>query len=392
MPYAVPGRADQLDDALVAIWNEVITAEFTLQRKEHGSRFVTADPDTLIGGSPADIRWFADPAVSVRCVGRSVARRLADYPVLGRQKVQDEYAEYAVDYRSDDRGRARPKRVQITTELREYWVTVAGADPEALARMAEDVLGYTPDWEELYGVADPHSLSAEERESAFIRLVAGADGQPPAGQLNRKNALFMTHPINGLDDLVYIVVFGARPHGVRQSDGARRPATRDELFSRAPDTRILACRHADPVAALSAHAAAWQGRTVAFADPLGVYIKGLDDAALSLDGAPVPEDWFRWSRGAPGLRQHLVIGPPDDDPRFLDDITVSVGAANEPLVGGFQVLALMEVGPLIAVGAPSTLADQDVVDIPARTERIDCTGDWACKEISALVKELGGNA
>jgi len=56
---------------------------------------------------------------------------------------------------------------------------------------------------------------------AFSTLVAGhgndgklvAAGVPaqPTGRLNTDNALFMTHPINGLDDLLYIVMFGAKP-------------------------------------------------------------------------------------------------------------------------------------------------------------------------------------
>src|SRR3712207_5972201 len=114
-------------------------------------------------------------------------------------------------------------------------------------------------------------------EEAFSTLVAGhgndaelaQEGIPaqPVGRLNTDNALFMTHPINGLDDLLYIVLFGARPYA-RGDVGEPQPATSEQIF-REFGVEQLACRHADPAAAMGAHGAAFNGRTVAFADPWG---------------------------------------------------------------------------------------------------------------------------
>ncbi len=386
MAHDVPGRADQLSDSLVARWNATVTEQFTELFAKHGSRFIADDPLKLSDAQGAAIHWFADPAEPVTCFDRTVARQLADWHG-GRATVQDEYAEYAIERRPDRDGRMRPKRVQVTTELREYWQTIAAADPDALADMAEDALERRPSQTELYGVEDPHNLEESQREALFARHLAGDGDGPPAGELNTANALFMTNSINGLDDLIFIVMFGAHPYVVALPDGGRRPATRDELFSLETTDEVLACRHADPVAALGAHAAAMEGRTVAFADPLGMYIQSFDEAALSLDGAALPDGWIRWGRGGEGMRQRLVVGPPDETERFLDDITVSVGAADEPLEGGFQILQLIEVGPLAVQGARSPIVDDEFVEVQAVEQAIDCTAGFVCDPIRRL-KEI----
>lgn len=382
VPYDAPGRADKLDEALVQRWNETIVSEYTRIFTEQGSRFITPDPASLEDPEDVDVKWFTDPAEPVTCLDRAGARVLADWRG-GRRTVQDEYAEYAIEQQPDADGRMRPKRVQITTELREYWQTIATADPDALAEMAEDAIGRRPSWTELYGHDDPHGLNESQRQAAFEAQLVGG-GNPPDSALNTANALFMIHRINGLDDLIGIVMLGAKPYSVRLDDGSRRPASRDEIFSLAPDTKILACRKADPVAALSASSAAFEGRAVAFRNPLGMYIKSFDDTALTLDGQALPSEWIRFGRGEEGMRQRLVVGPPDDDERFLDDITVSVGAADEPLVGGFQLLTLTEVGPLVVQGKSGTVAESEFFDVPAGTVGIDCAESFACEEILKL--------
>ena len=134
------------------------------------------------------------------------------------------------------------------------------------------------------------------------------------GRLNTDNALFMTHPINGLDDLLYIVLFGARPYA-RGDVGDLQPATREQIF-REFGVEQLACRHADPAAAMGAHGAAFDGRTVALADPLGMYISSFSEDVFVVQDNPVPEAWIRWGRGREeGFYQRLEFGPDDDDLR-----------------------------------------------------------------------------
>lgn len=290
----------------------------------------------------------------------------------------------------------RPKRVQISTELREYWVCIAMNDPNTLRDLAKGFLGSQPSWEELYGVNDPFQLSVEQREIAFSEQVAGNGndkhlvdaGVPsqPRGRLNTDNILFMTHPINGLDDLLYIVMFGARPYA-RQTPAGREKATREQIF-RAFGVEHLACRHADPSAAMGAYGAVFDGRTVAFANPLGMYILSFTKGVFIYQDQVVPNSWLRWSRGKQeGMYQRLEFGPGDNEPAFLDDIIVEVGDSQEPLIGGFQLLQQIEVGPMVVVGGSTHISDEEYSILQTSDSPIQCINADVCTLIRRLKQD-----
>lgn len=394
MAYVAPGGADTLTPSLAARWNAEIQRAFNALLPDLESRFFSIDPDTLRNPVAGSVKWFGDPAEPAFCLGSAAARTLSDWGVRGRHALHNEYCEYRTVYRTDAAGRSRPKRVQVTTELREYWVCVAAAEPERLRAMVTEVLGVEPSWEDLYG-GDPAALSEQERVLAFSRRVAGHGGDralaqagvpvQPEGPLNTENALFMTHPINGLDDLIYIVLFGAKPYA-RTTPGGKEPATREQIF-RAFGVEHLACRHADPAAAMAAHAAAYEGRTVAFQNPLGMYILGFAQNLFQFRGGPVPAEWIRWSRGEEGTYQRLVFGPGDDDDAFLDDITVSIGSSDEPVTGGFQVVQQIEVGPLILASEGGDVQPGEFVLLNQSDTPIVCRDAGVCEAIRRLKAE-----
>jgi len=60
----------------------------------------------------------------------------------------------------------------------------------------------------------------------------------------------------------------------------------------------------------------------------------------------------------------LEFGPADDDPRFLDDITLGTGPSARP-VSGYTLASLIEVGPMITVAArPRVITRVEFVEIP----------------------------
>jgi hypothetical protein len=197
----------------------------------------------------------------------------------------------------------------------------------------------------------------------------------------------MTHPINGLDDLLFIVVFGAQPYAHRGSDGGVEPAALDAIFVSVnrPD---LFCRHADPAAAAAAHSTAFAGRTIAFADPLGMYILGFNEGAFRWQGEPVPDEWVRRSRGPADACQRLVFGPGDDDDAFLDEIVEVTGAQDKPVRGGFQILQHLEVGPLAVAGRPSQMLDDEFVMLEPVDQPPDCSTARFCDRIRDLATAL----
>jgi hypothetical protein len=136
---------------------------------------------------------------------------------------------------------------------------------------------------------------------------------------------------------------------------------------------------------MAAAGAAFDGRTVAFADPMGVYIQSFASDVFFVGDEPIPTSWIRWRRGRPGMYQRLEFGPPDSDSRFLDDILVSAGASERPLTGGFDVLAHIEVGPRLLVGPKTDVGRDEYVRVRRQTTAIRCERAPVCGEISSLL-------
>ncbi|MCT7975167.1 hypothetical protein [Laspinema olomoucense] len=394
MLYDVPGRADSLSTELIQQWNQTIQEAYN-RLGNWKNRFFTLDPSSLKNPVRAPIKWFGDPAEPAFCLDEPTAKQLCDWGVPGRHILHNEYCEYRIIEKLDATGKMRPKRVQVTTELREYWACIAKFDPVAVRAMVENVLGFLPSWEALYGVSDPSKLSPRQREVAFSQLVAGhgnkqelvSAGVPeqPVGALNQDNALFMTHPINGLDDLLYIVMFGAAPYVIRTETGLKS-AIREQIF-RQYNVEALACRHADPAAAMGAQGAAMNGQTVAFDNPLGMYILSFNHPVFRYQDEAVPQEWIRFSRGEKDMYQRLEFGPSDTDEAFLDDIVVEVGSDIKPLTGGFQVLQQIEIGPIIVVGEPTPVAEDEYVILRTSSEPIRCRDAGVCDRIYQLKQQ-----
>jgi hypothetical protein len=397
MPYHAPGYADELDDELRERWNETIARAHASQNHALKSRFFTLDPDALREPRRSDaIAWPGDPGKPAFCVGEANAQALSDWGLTGRRAVQLEYCEYMVLNARDATGALRPKRVEVTTEFREYWACVAMHEPERVRAMATEVLGDEPSWEELFGVGDPHALSVAEREIAFGHTVAGhgndrrlrVAGVPaqPTGRLNMERALFMTHPINGIDDLIYVAIFGAHAYAVSERD-ARSQASGDDVFS-AFNVAHLACNHADPAIALGVYDLVFHGKQVAFANPLGMYIRMPDVDVFSYRGAPLPADWVRFSRGRPGSYQRLVFGPPDGHDAFLDDVTLTLGGSEQPLTGGYQLLRELEIGPLLLVGEADPIDECEWELLESAAAPIACDDAESCKAVRDLLQRF----
>lgn len=397
--YKSPGNADELGDDLTQKWNEEIERSYDAQADILKSRFFTLDADS-IGGTPVNaVRWFGDPAEPAFCLGPKEAEELSDWGMRGRHVLHNEYCEYVVLYQKDSAGRSRPKRVEVTTELREYWTTLAVHAPEKTRDLARSVLKTEVEFADLYGTNNPGALTERQRLIAFSTATAGhgndqaleADGVPaqPTGRVNTSRALFMTHPINGLDDLLYIVMFGAHPYARATNSGFLK-TTREQLF-REFGVEQLACRHADPAAAMGAYAAAFDGKPVAFANPLGMYITSFASSSFRYDGGSVPDEWIRFSRGDSGWYQRLEFGPGDDSSAFLDDIKVAEGANLYTLTGGFQVVARIEVGPRLLVGDPTPVQDDEYRVLTASSAPIRCSEAGVCERIKRMKDEYDAN-
>lgn len=391
--YTEPGFLESRN--LKAKWNEEINRLHDSYVPGFGSRFFEIDAAAVKdSGAPAAVKWFCDPAEPNFCQDADVAQQLSDWGLEGRQHLHNEYCEYTTIFRHDSTGRLRPKRVHFSTELQEYWQLMARHDPDQLQKSAAAILKRDVNWDELYGpgAGDPAALSPQQRSARFSELGAASRR---AGSLNNENILFMAHPINGLDDLLYIVMFGARPF-TGQQGGVPMKATREQIF-RDQGTDPLACRHADPAACMAAYEQVYAGNKIAFADPLGVYIQTFNEAVFSYKDQAIPQAWINRSRGVEleidgrktSYFQRLEFGPPDDVDVFLDDI-VDLAVASEPrLTGGYQLARQLEVGPYVKIQKLETpIAPQEYLVLTTSSEPMDCGQAAVCTRIAALKKRF----
>src|SRR5215470_2517078 len=308
-----------------------------------GLTFLQPDPSGIARQVPVPVLWSPVPRRALDCLGRAGARELCDWAppenaprpqyqkLRGGREFHTEYCEYTVVL--DAQG--RPKRVEITTELREWWLCLARHAPDRLLAEATTVLygeragSQRVRYRDLYGNLDPRrETDPMKRGAAFEAQVAGSEvGAPrvvPQGRINRDHALFMCQPINGLDDLYFILLLAARRFA-RDTPGGVTAAPLPWLFLDNPYYRDypddmaalphLYGTHADPAVARAVQLAAWDNRAFSV-DPLAAVLPRAEFAAdrlafpAGVDGAE--ERWVRWSRSAgPGLYQRLVIGPDD---------------------------------------------------------------------------------
>ncbi|WP_299443005.1 hypothetical protein [uncultured Aquimarina sp.] len=402
--YNSPGRVDNLTfeyldtkpkdkkevERLLKLWNEEIKSQYdNLDYLQ--SRFFELDFSKFPNQNGASVTWFADPAEPTFCKDISVAKRLSDWGVKGRHNLHNEYCEYSIIMRTDKTGTLRPKRVQFTTELREYWLFLAIHSPFRLKNIATSILGFEPSWQDLYGIDNPFLLTEKMRRFHFAKQTAGSGkdselknmGVPdqPIGELNTKNALFMTHPINGLDDLLYILMFGAHPYRTKK-DGEFVKAKEEQIF-REYGVEHLACRHADPAAAIGAYDNVYEGKPVGFADPIGMYIQTFKQNAFSYNDEQIPNEWVKYSRG----KQRLEFGPSDSEDIYLDDLKVEENGEDVKLTGGFQIAQLIEVGPFVLIGDQTEIQEDEYVEVKASDSEIKCNEASICDRINSLENE-----
>lgn len=321
--------------------------------------------------------WPGLPARVVRCLGREQAFEVLDVKIggvdEGRRRLQDEYVEWRTV--RDEAGQLI--RVEFTTELPESWAFLAAHAPQvALATVAAMAGEDAVDPVELFGDCDPfHSrTTARDREEAFTERMLS----PLAGPYNNGDRAIccMVHPTNTLAALVALASAAVLLRQVSDAAGTPRPCVAGHDLLPCLGDAAVAGRASDPLIAERFAALAWEGRSVAFAEPVGVYIVGMQAGRLRTpDGAVVGSDWFHFGRGAAsddGLVrwQRLTVEAPPGQPHVLGDV-VDV-ATEEPIRHGAQLAELVQIGLHLAVGPPGAIPCDDFEPARAKDSPEDC--------------------
>jgi hypothetical protein len=264
-----------------------------------------------LGGDSRKVSWPAFPiALLAAGLSREDALKRADDPKNGRQ-VQDEYLEWFIQ--RNDAGEITA--VDFTCEGPEYW--------DYLSRTLSK-----EEFTEIYRIANPQVTSAALFDS---------DGQyDPMNEFNTtRGIMHLIHPSNQLGAEVDIV---AQSTMLRDKSGVvncRRCHSSNQIGD--------GNRKSDPTIATNVNQLALDGRAITVADPVGLYIDGLDTTGWTTPDGSDPQSLFTITRGNPAVRARFEV--PNGKFKIGD---VKIGG--EPILFAGQIAEHVFIKVMVIVG------------------------------------------
>jgi hypothetical protein len=273
-----PGRVRDVRNAeLLGLWSDEQSERFddAVRRVESevgAGRSPFYNPARVSTDAPAAERDISWPGFPRRLFLRHGANRRLAFEAAERLdaegwRVQDEYLEWHVHR---DRGTGKIVRIDFTCEGPEYWAFLAERAPRTLLSLYR------------------RHVSPDVRAGDLRR--AGAYDPLNAWNTER-GAMHLTHPSNTLGAEIAL----AADATVLRRRGSRTLTDADELIRCAgygvPE------RASDPRIGADVNALAREGYAITLANPVGLYIAGLDTQGWTRpDGRPVG-DYLRIVRG-----------------------------------------------------------------------------------------------
>lgn len=364
-----PGNLEALGDSGRTAWAERVAACFA---GSEGSRFVQPRP-TAATPHATVTDWTGFPVRVATCLSRRRAQELLDWTGKGgdegRRRLQEEYLEWRVVRGAGDEIR----RVELTTELGEYWCVLAAHEPRALLETIAELAGEARvPARAAYGDLDPFArrVTPAQREAAFAVTMLERGALSPYNS-GVKAICCMVQPTNTLQGLVSLVAAaGSARRGRDVGTNRWRCLTAAEAI---PLFAGVAVEHraSDPLVAERVGRLAFEGRRIALDDPPGVYIQGVEHARLRTpDGEAVPPEWFRFTRGrAPRFQRLTFEVPPGQRLSVSDLVDVATG---HPIRFGAQIAELVQVVLRLRVGPAGAVPFE-----PGETLEIAAAADGA---------------
>jgi hypothetical protein len=386
-----PGNLNDLTGAGAQEWNTLVAARHQTAIQSSGTRHFVVQNSSMTQ-PPIAVDWDGIPIRVQTCLkSRSKAMRLSDWTAgngdRGRAICHEEYMEW----RTVRNGAGKITRVEITTEVQEYWITMARHNPTRLLSLVARFAGeQSVPFQQVYGSVNPDApgVTPADREAGFRSMMLPEDDtNPPRSPYNngQKAISFLYQGVNTLGAAITLAAFAGFPHAAAVGNtGQLRPLTGSEAIA---STRQAAvdCRNSDPTIVGAVIGQAFNGKQVALNDPAGLYITNVDFGRLRRPGPqspapePVPEEWFNLQRGsasADGKQrfQRLVFEVPAGLPFVVGDLIDS--QTNETINFGWQVAQLVKVGLYVSVGADVPGSSPKAValrDAQKCADRPDCS-------------------
>ena len=298
-----PGLLRDLDAPARQAWSDVMA--------EHLGQFAMTFPqfyDPTATSTPADlpttpIVWSAFPA-TLLAQGLSDVERWAEAD-RSRDR-QDEYCEWVV--RRDPTGKLLA--VTFSTELPEYWQHVAENDPATLLVLYQDLVSPEVRIEDLF-----------DASGDYLR----------DNQWNSHSSSGISHLRQGTNTLLAAIKLVADATILRVRADGTPIVDRQELVRCSQMGEPL--RNSDPQIAEVVNDAASTGASLTLADPLGLYLDGLQSGGIVTPDADDAADFWIAERGSAGLVVRASLEVPPDRDFVLGDCTIG----GRPLQFGAQV-------------------------------------------------------
>ena len=394
-----PGMLNDLSGEGQADWDRYVEERLNRAVRDSGTNQLVADGDESLESGIAVIDWSAFPVRIRECL-QSVLRteRLLDWQFNNQPygRLFGAHEEY-LEWRTIRNAAGKIVRVEMTSELQEYWLRLAKHHPaKTLQILGEFARESAPAAvAEVYGDLNPFTASPEERGVAFEQMMLPTSvnnvTQIASPYNNGNKAIaFMANSVNTLSAALFLAAFAAFPY-LKRVDGSTTPLTGREAI-RFTNQAAQDCRDSDPTIVGSVINFAAQRRKIALFDPPGLYIASVASENLFLpDGAtPISPDWFRFSRGSKivdtesgrtlSLAQRLVFEVPPEQGFVVGDLLDSTTGGNVDF--GAQIAAKVS----IALYAKASVAN--VVEIPDReisvTEVPACSSEPACNQVQQV--------
>lgn len=301
--FDVPARLRETDDVLIGLWSQETVAfnveQFASRRPQF---FNPLSNDGTTEAREVPIVWSAFPATLLTTVG-STSRRwsVAD----SSRDHQDEYCEWFVDRDGDGVIRS----VVFSTELPEYWEHLAVNDPDLLLRLYRE-------W-----VSEKVELDHLLRDGEYRRENRWNHATSPgiAHLRQRSNNL-----LAALDIVANATVLRQRTDGIPVTD-------RSELVMCGGLGEVL--RNSDPQIAEIVNDSAALGNSISLADPVGLYLDGLQSGGMiTPDGADANDFWIV-ERGTDEFAVRARFAVPAERGYGVQDIVVN----GRPIAFGAQI-------------------------------------------------------
>lgn len=319
-----PGMLDELSGEAQDAWSTML-AEHTTQFAFVQPRYFDPTDAAVTVATPVSIIWSASPA-RLRLKFNDPDRwQAAD---LTRDE-QDEYCEWRVERDPDGRLTA----VTFSTEVPEYWAHVAEHDQALLLDLYHRLVSPEVVLEDLLN--SDHSYREDNRWNN-----ATSDG--------------IAHLRQGSNTLLAALNLAADSTVQRVDAGGKRVEERRSLIMCGrlgePD------RNSDPQIADIINDAVNAGSAVSLANPLGLYLDGIQAAGLHTPDGTDPATFWTVQRGEPGHAVRARFEVPAGHGYVLGDITLD----GRPVEFGTQLAdkvrvridALLSAGQVPAVIRP----------------------------------------